>query len=334
MSKLDALRKKRGANLKALQEKLESSNSGPRDERIWRPKIKDGKSSGTAIVRFLPAVTGDHFVEVKSYNFKDKNGWFSALSPQNLGEEDPIQIACINAYRKAKNSGDDRYKNIGKKFLPKSTYYANVFVIKDENNPENEGQVRIYQFGRAIYLKLQAIIKPEYDDVQAMDPFDLWEGADFKIRMKENEIPDQKDPTKKVMVPNYDDAGFDSPSEFMNGDEDALEQIVEKVYDLSEFVAPEKHKSFDELAELFKKVTGNDYRWLDPDFVQGEHIRNLTEDAEQDAKEKEKEAMEQEASYSEPESSGSEQEEREESEEPDSTSDVLARFKALAQKKS
>jgi len=267
MASLAQLKKRKG-NLKKLQEKLENSNNSgaPRDERIWKPKFNPEKGRGTAIVRFLPPIEGESFVEVKTHSFTGPGGNYFDIARETIGEDDPIQIAAINGFRKAKHTDDKRYKEEAKKFLPRSQYYANVVVLRDEENPENVGKVMIFQFGRQIYGKLEKAIKPEYDDVDPFDPFDLWEGADFRIRMSAKEIPDQKT-GKMITVPTYEDSSFDRTSEFMEGDEEKLEELFNKTYDLSEFVDPSKVKSFEDVAERFKRVMGKPYNWLDPDAV-------------------------------------------------------------------
>lgn len=273
MSKLAQLKKSRGANLKKLQEKLEQANQGgaPRDERIWKPKFNPEKGKGTAIVRFLTPKDGDPFVELKTYSFNGPGGNFWGNARQTIGEDDPVQIAAINGFRKAKAEGDERLKEECKKFLPRSQFYANVLVIKDEENPENEGKVKIFQFGKQIYSFIEKAIEPEFDDVDPMDPFCYWGGANFRIRMVGREIPDSRT-GKKIMVPNYEQSGFDSPSELFDGDEDAIDEIFQQTFDLTEFIAPEKFKSFDEVAELFKKVMGKPYNWLSTDGVE-EHVQ-------------------------------------------------------------
>lgn len=282
MANLAALKKKRGANLKKLQEKLEQANQGgrPRDERIWKPKFNADKGKGTCVVRFLPAKDGDPFVEEMTYSFNGPGGNFYGLARQTLGEDDPVQIAAINAFRKAKAEDDKNLREQAKKFLPKRQYYANVYVIKDQEVPDNEGKVFIWKFGPAIYNKIKAVIQPEFDDVEPMDPFDLWEGADFKIRMVGKEIPDSKT-GKMVTVPNYDNSEFDKASEFMDSDEDQLEEIVDQTYDLSEFIDPAKFDSYEKVAERFKAVTGKPFNWLTSDGVE-EHVQEQEQSREMD----------------------------------------------------
>lgn len=329
MSKLAALKKKRGSNLKKLQEKLEQSQQGsrPRDERIWKPKFDKDKGKGVCIVRFLPASEGEPFVHQMSYSFNGPGGNFYGLARQTIGEDDPVQIAAINGFVKAKNEGDKNLKEQTKKFLPKHQYFANVYIVKDEEVPENEGKVFIWQFGPAIYKKVEAAIKPEYDDEEPMDPFDLWEGADFKIRMKGTEIPDSRT-GKKVTVPNYDDSEFMKQSEFMDGDEDKLEEIVEQTYELSEFIDPKLFDDFDKVAERFKKVMGKPYNWLDPEGVK-EHMEDKQKEKEldqnQDTNDGSDKHREEEEEDDTPEKS-----EESESDKDDDDDDPVARFRRMA----
>lgn len=326
------LKKNRGRNLKELQEKLEKQNQGggnfQKDERVWKPKFNKDKGKGMCIVRFLTPKNGDPFVEVMSNSFRSKNGNFWELALQTLGVEDPVQQAAISCYKRAKGCDDkaetERWKAEGKKYLPGSKYYANVLVIKDEEVPENEGKVMIYEFGRQIYLFLQKKLKPEFDDQEPMSPFDYWEGADFKVRMVGREIPDNRNPGKKVLVPNYEESEFSAPSELFGGDEDKLNEIFDKTYDLSEFIDPAKFKSFDDIAKRFQDVTGKPYNWLSDEGMD-QHSKKTEEDLKESAnkefgssEEKKKEKDEDEDLPFEPD------------EKDDDADDILAQFQRVA----
>lgn len=267
MVSLAQLKKKRG-NIADLQKKIEeqsrSGGGAPRDPRIWKPKFNADKGKGTCIVRFLTPKAGDPFVEVKSYNFRGKGGNYYGNALQTLGLEDPIQIAAINGFRKAKAEKNPTLKKEMTKLLPKSKFYANVYIVKDEEQPENEGKVFIWQFGPAIYKKIKDVITPEFEDQEPFDPFDYWEGAEFVVRMVGTEIPDSET-GKMITVPNYDKSSFSKQSEFMDGDDDKIDEVYQQTYDLSEFVDPEKFPSFEKVAEDFKRVWGKPYNWLDPD---------------------------------------------------------------------
>ena len=331
-SRLSQLKKKRGNNLKELQQKLEnSSGSGrPRDERIWKPKFDKDKGKGSCTVRFLPAKEGDEFVEVMSYSFNGPGGNYYDLALQTIGEKDPVQIAAINMFRKAKTEDDKKLYNEAKKLLPKRKYYANVYIVKDGEVPENEGKVFIWEFGPAIFKKIKEVIQPEFEeDDEPMDPFDLWTGAELKIRMVGTEIPDSRT-GKMITVPNYDKTTFDDPSEFMDGDEDKLEEIVEMTHDLSEFIDPEKFKSPKEVADRFKKVTGKDYRHYDPEFV-GEHIEEEEQEEKLEEEQDNDTGVDKHRPKEEPENEEQEQEsEGDDEKDEEEEDDPVARFRKLA----
>lgn len=284
MSKLAQLRKSRGSNLKQLQKKLEDSKqqSGgtTRDDRIWKPKFNKEKGKGRCVVRFLPAKTGEPFAERSNYSFTGRGGNFYDVARRSDGLEDPVQIAAISAFRQAKATGDEALKKRAIGWLPKSRYFANVYIVKDEEVPENEGKVFVFEYGPAINSFIEKAINPEFDDVEPFDPFDLWAGADFTIRMVGKDIPDKKT-GKKVTVPNYDESSFGQPSEFMGGDEEVLEQIFEQTYDLTEFSGTDKMKSFEDVAARFEKVTGHPYNWLD-DGATEERSQKIDEDQERE----------------------------------------------------
>jgi hypothetical protein len=333
MAKLAQLKKKRGANIKKLQEKMEQQDQGssrPRDERIWKPKFNKEKGKGTCIVRFLPAAEGDPFVELLSYSFNGPGGNFYGHARQTIGEDDPVKIASINMFRKAKQEEDKDLKEKAKKFLPRRQYYANVYIIKDEEVPENEGKVFIWQFGPAIYKKIKEKIQPEFDDETPMDPFNLWEGADFKCRMVGNEIPDSRD-GKMVMVPNYDNAEFAATSEFLDGDEEKLEEIVEQTYDLSEFIDPEKFDDFDKVAKRFKEVTGKPYNWMTKEGV-AEHVSDKEQENSMDEGQDNDSGVDQ---HREPDPKPETKQETKQEKEPDTDDDEdpVAKFRRMANKK-
>jgi len=136
-----------------------------------------------------------------------------------------------------------------------------VLVIKDEERPENEGKIMIFEYGYQIAKMVEEKLKPEFEDIQAQDIFDFWDGSDFIIRMTGNKIPDSRT-GKTVVVPNYEKSSFSESSELFDGDDEKIDEIYQKTYDLSEFVDPKLFKSFDEVAEKFEKVTGVPYNYL------------------------------------------------------------------------
>lgn len=277
-----ALKERSKAGTSALSKKLEQMNSSgyTPDERIYRPSMSFDKSNGGkgfVVIRFLPCPveTCDDFVSRKYYNFKGKNGYYNETSRKTIGmkEADPVSISNKFYYDKSKDIGDDNFRPKGRNLQEK--FYANIMIIKDEFKPENNGKVFIMEFGKKIFEKLQDKIKPEYDEDEALDPFCVFTGANFKIKMSGNEIPDFRDASKKTLVPNYDASEFASPSEFLDGDEDKIMEIINKGHDLSEFIVC---KEFDALAEKFLAVTGEAYNKLE----QNDPVNEMAKEAMQE----------------------------------------------------
>jgi hypothetical protein len=256
MTDFSKLKSSRGSNLAALTEKLDAMNKGAsrqKDERLFKPGFDAKEGKGYAVVRFLPNPHGESFVRVYTHGFSVGNNWYFESSRTTIGEDDPVGISNKLHWERAEATGNESLKNIAKSRKRNTKYYANVFVVKDTINPENNGKVMIYEFGPQIFKMIESSAKPEFEDDKPCDPFDMWSGADFKIKIVGKEMPGRDG--KKVIVPNYENSEFDSPSEFKSTDEER-EEIFNKTFDLAPFA---KVKSFDELAERFKKVTGQAY---------------------------------------------------------------------------
>lgn len=250
-----SLKKRRGSNLENLTKKLDDmSNKGKVDERLWNPQMDKSTNTGYAVIRFLPSPDSDtdDFVRVFSHSFQGPGGWYIEKSLSTLGQEDPVGKSNKALW----DTGSEANKNIARKRKRKTEMYANVYVVKDPANPDNEGKVFLYKFGQQIFSKIEAAIKPKYDDVEPIDPFDMWTGANFKVRIVGKKIPSWKGDGSEVVVPNYEDSLFDLPSELFAGDDAKKEELWKQTYSLKEFVDPATFKSYEDLEARFKKVTG------------------------------------------------------------------------------
>lgn len=256
------LRSGRGSTLSKLTEKLETLNKGSsnqKDERLYKPGFDKKEGKGYAVGRFIPAQNGDPFVRVFGHGFKGKDGWYIENSRSTLGEEDPVGISNTLYWKKGENEGNETFKNIARNRKRNTKYFANFLIIKDTVLPDYNGKLVIFEFGGQIFKKIEGAAKPEFEDDQPMDPFDMWTGADFKIKIVGKEIPDQRNGGKTV-VPNYENSEFDRVSELYEGDDKKKEELFLKTFDLSEFLVC---KPFDELAARFKKVTGEAHNALE-----------------------------------------------------------------------
>lgn len=222
-------------------EKLNEAGSKD-DDRLWKP-VMDKSGVGSAVIRFLPAAEGCElpWAQVWSHAFQGPGGWLIDNCLTTLGQQCPV----CEKNRVLWNSGSDRDKEEARKQKRKLSYYSNIYVIKDPANPDNEGKVFLYKFGKKIYDKILAAMQPEFEDETPINPFDFWTGANFKLKL-----------VKKDGYWNYDKSEFASPSALLDGDDDELETVYKKLYDLNSFVDPKEFKSYDDLKKRLEYTLG------------------------------------------------------------------------------
>jgi len=203
------------------------------DDRLWKP-VMDKSGNGYAVIRFLPAVEGEDMPWAKVWNhaFQGPTGqWYIENSLTTVGQNDPVS-EMNSAYW---NSGVESDKEIARKQKRKLQYFANIYVVEDPANPQNEGKVMLYRFGKKIFDKCMEAMQPAFKDETPVNPFDFWEGANFKLKIR-----------KVDGYWNYDKSEFEAPSPLFD-DDDKIEEVWKKQYSLEEFSAPTNFKSYDEL---------------------------------------------------------------------------------------
>ena len=226
-------------------EKQNGGGQGGVDDRLWKPTM-DKSGNGYAVIRFLPAVDGEELPWAKmfSHAFQGPGGWYIENSLTTIGQKDPL--GELN--RELWNSGNDADKETVRKQKRKLSFYANIYVVKDPANPQNEGGVFLYKFGKKIFDKIMEAMQPEFEDEEPINPFDFWQGANFKLKLK-----------KVAGYWNYDSSEFDRTGPLLDDDE-ALEAIWKKQYSLQELVAPDQFKSYDDLKKRLDAVLGKSNR--------------------------------------------------------------------------
>ena len=238
-------------------EKMNNNGSSSGDDRLWKLECDKG-GNGYAVIRFLPAPNGEDlpFVKLYSHAFQGPGGWYIENSLTTLGQKDPVSEYNSMLW----NNGTDAGKEMARKQKRKLTYIANIYVVKDPANPENEGKVFLYKFGKKIFDKLTAAMQPEFEDEEAIDPFDFWQGANFKLKAK-----------NVAGYRNYDSSEFARTSALLD-DDDAMEAIWKKEYSLEDFVAPDQFKSYEDLKKRMDYVLGNKGtpRFQDQETVEAE----------------------------------------------------------------
>jgi len=204
-----------------------------KDERLWKPEV-DKSGNGYAVIRFLPAVEGEDMPWAKVWNhaFQGPTGqWYIENSLTTLGKNDPVS-EMNSAYW---NTGIESDKEIARKQKRKLQYFSNIYVVSDTKHPENEGKVFLFRYGKKIFDKVMAAMQPEFEDEKAINPFDFWEGANFKLKIR-----------KVAGYWNYDSSDFDNPSALFDTDE-KIEETWKTQYALNEFSAATNFKSYEEL---------------------------------------------------------------------------------------
>ena len=234
---------KKKSNLSFLQKELEKTVSGRQvDERFWKPEV-DASGNGYAVIRFLPAPEGETvpWAKVYSHAFQGPGGWYIENSRTTLGEKDPV--GEVN--RQHWNDGTEEGKDIARRQKRKLSYYSNIQVIKDPKNPETEGKVFLYKYGKKIHDKILAAMQPEFQDETPVNVFDLWEGANFKLKIK-----------KVAGFWNYDSSEFDSVSA-LSSDDTELEATWKQEHSLEAFTARDQFKSYEDLEKRLNLVLGS-----------------------------------------------------------------------------
>ena len=237
-----------------------STESGSKDDtRFWQPSV-DKSGNGMAVIRFLPApaVDGDDalpWVRTFSHGFQGPGGWFIDNCLTTLNEKCPVCEHNNTLW----NSGIEANKEIARKQKRKLSYVANILVVSDPSNSENEGQIKLFKFGKKIFDKITEAMNPEFADETPINPFDMWEGANFKLKIRNVEG-----------YRNYDKSEFADKSALLDGDDEKLEALWKKEFSLKEFTDPSNFKSYEVLKAKLDKVLG---------FDGGSSVKTKAEDA-------------------------------------------------------
>ncbi len=238
-----SLKKNSGSSIDKLNNeltKLASPSSKPADDdRFWRPEV-DKAGNGYAVVRFLPAPGGEDvpFVRLFDHAFKGDGGWLIDGCLTTVGEKCPVCEHNSALW----NTGTKDNQAIVRNQKRKLSFISNVYIVKDPSHPENEGKVMLYKYGKKIFDKLNAAMNPEFEDETPMNPFDMWAGANFKLKIR-----------KVEGYSNYDKSEFESPSA-LDEDDDVLESIWKREYPLATFLERKNFKTYDEIKSRLNKV--------------------------------------------------------------------------------
>ena len=231
---------------KAIETTTQTAEAGSKDDtRFWAPTV-DKSGNGMAVIRLLPApaIDGDDglpWVRRFDHGFQGPGGWFIDNCLTTVGDKCPVCEHNSTLW----NSGVEANKEIVRKQKRRLSYVANIYVISDPSNPENEGTVRLYKFGKKIFDKISEVMNPEFPDETPLNPFDLWEGANFKLKIRNVEG-----------YRNYDKSEFADKSALLDGDDAKLEAIYTKEHSLKDFTDKKHFKPYEQLKARLDKVLG------------------------------------------------------------------------------
>jgi hypothetical protein len=244
----DKLKANRSAAIGKLVAEAEKAGGGGQkksygDDREWKPQV-DKTGNGYAVIRFLPVKDGDDLPWVRywDHGFQGPTGrWYIEKSLTSIGKDDPVSEINSRLW----NTGNEADKDTARARKRRLHYVSNILVVSDPANPENEGKVFLYKFGKKIFDKIMDLMQPQFQDETPVNPFDFWEGANFKLKIRNFEG-----------YRNYDKSEFDSPAALFNGDEDRLREVYDKIYPLAEFTDESSYKSYDELKKKLIEILG------------------------------------------------------------------------------
>jgi len=234
------------SKLTAAAEKIgDGSKKSYVDDRLWQPTV-DKAGNGYAVVRFLPARSSEELPWVRywDHGFKGPTGkWYIENSLTSIGQQDPV--AEMNS--KLWNSGREEDKEIARQRKRRLHYVANILIVSDPANPANDGKIFLYKFGKKIFDKILDKMQPQFADEQPVNPFDFWQGCDFKLKIRQVEG-----------YRNYDKSEFAACAPLFNGDEAKLEKLYNSLHDLKEFLDPKNYKTYAELKRKLLDTLGED----------------------------------------------------------------------------
>jgi len=242
----EALKNNRKSQFDKLTSELNKLNQGTTqesngDDRLWKPDV-DKAGNGYAVIRFLPAPQGEDvpFVRIWDHGFQGPGGWYIEKSLTTLNKPDPVSEMNTKLW----NSGIESNKDLVRKYKRRLSYYSNILVVNDPTRPDNNGKVFLFKYGKKIFDKLNEAMHPQFADEKAVNPFDLWEGANFKLKIRQVEG-----------YRNYDKSEFEGQSPISTTDAD-LERIWKQEHSLQDLVDPKHFKSYEELKMRLEKALG------------------------------------------------------------------------------
>jgi len=236
------------SNMAKLNQTIQALNSSPdasdKLDNLWKAEV-DKSGNGMAVIRFLPApgVDGEDslpWIKIFSHGFKGSGGWLITPCLTTKSKSCPVCEANTELW----NSGIEANKTIVRERKRKLSYYSNVYIVSDPKHPENEGKVFLFKFGKKIFDKITEAMNPDFEDEKAINPFDLWKGANFKLKIR-----------KVEGYQNYDKSEFEAAGPLFD-DDSKMEKVWKSEYSLKEIIDDSAFKSYEDTKSRMDKVLG------------------------------------------------------------------------------
>lgn len=229
------------------------------DPRFWKLKTDDD-GNGRATIRFLPGSVEDDlaFIPMWEHYIRGEGGFYRNKSLTSLGRNVKDPVTELNSI--LWETENESLRKIASSRKRQLFYLSNVLVERDPLNPEAEGKVFLYRYGVKIKRKIdEAMFPPEGFEDEKFNPFDMWEGRSFKLIARTVEVTGYNG--KKQKFPNYDLSTWENEKPIADNDE-AIRDIYDKQYPLSEELTEEAIGTYAELDAQLKKVLGPEYDWI------------------------------------------------------------------------
>jgi hypothetical protein len=233
--------------IKSRLSALQSSSSSGKKEKIdytkyyWKPK-QEGKYQ----IRFVPSKFD------KQNPFREMFvhygiGKFPIFSLVNWGEKDPI----VEFAKQLRSTNDKENWKLSKKLDPKLRIYAPVIVRGEEHKG-----VRLWEFGKEIYLQLLGIAEDEdYGDYT-----DIKEGRDFTVEAVMGDIGGRQGLKSSIRVKPKTSVLSDNKTE--------IEEWLENQPDVLQL---QRKMEFDAMKEVLQN-------WLAPTAEETEEVESSDEE--------------------------------------------------------
>lgn len=213
--------------------------------------LKTDTIGNVIIGRFLPYLKDLTHSDIPYFH----HGWKSKLDnaglfylcPNSYGEKCPICTKSIQMWK----SNDDILKKQSEGLRRRQNWMINFYVISDLKNPDNNGTVKIFKFGKQVRAKIDMAMEGQDKEIYGQR---IWrldaEGCSFRIMTEKNS-------SSKEGWPTYANSGFLPPTTISGMTNEKIGDILtNQVFDLTALF--KKHTAAELIGEMQKHYFTNE----------------------------------------------------------------------------